>query len=131
MSLAKMITMGQNLKMIRREFGQVSFSETYGGYFCATGKKYDEDLQREPSLSPLRGFLFMYGMAFMIASPAVPIYLVDVLQLSYSPISIAKGLVFYTATILLLRSWEGFTEQATPQSSADIYFCFCFSIRCP
>jgi hypothetical protein len=45
-------------------------------------------------------YFFMYGMAFMIASPAVPIFLVEDLKLSYSPISIAKGLVFYTATIL-------------------------------
>lgn len=45
-------------------------------------------------------FIFLYGMAFMIASPAVPIFLVQYLNLEYTPISIAKGLVFYTATIL-------------------------------
>ncbi|MBS1516645.1 MAG: hypothetical protein JSS91_01005 [Bacteroidetes bacterium] len=45
-------------------------------------------------------FFFLYGVAFMIASPAVPIFLVDTLKLDYAPISVAKGLVFYTATIL-------------------------------
>ena len=45
-------------------------------------------------------FFFLYGVAFMIASPAVPIFLVETLKLDYSPISIAKGLVFYTSTIL-------------------------------
>lgn len=45
-------------------------------------------------------YFFLYGMAFMIASPAVPIFLVQYLNLEYAPISIAKGLVFYTATIL-------------------------------
>ncbi len=45
-------------------------------------------------------YFFLYGMAFMIASPAVPIFLVQTLKLDYAPISIAKGLVFYTATIL-------------------------------
>ncbi len=43
---------------------------------------------------------FLYGMAFMIASPAVPIFLVENLKLDYAPISVGKGLVFYTATIL-------------------------------
>lgn len=45
-------------------------------------------------------YFFLYGMAFMIASPAVPIFLVQYLNLEYAPISIAKGLVFYTATII-------------------------------
>lgn len=45
-------------------------------------------------------YFFLYGVAFMIASPAVPIFLVEVLKLDYSPISIAKGLVFYSSTIL-------------------------------
>lgn len=43
---------------------------------------------------------FLYGMAFMIASPAVPIFLVQTLKLDYAPISIAKGLVFYASTII-------------------------------
>ena len=36
----------------------------------------------------------------MIASPAIPIFLVQTLELDYSSISVAKGLVFYSATIL-------------------------------
>ncbi len=52
---------------------------------------------------PFRRFernFFIYGLAFMIASPAVPIFLVQTLNLDYAPISIARGLVFYSATIL-------------------------------
>lgn len=45
-------------------------------------------------------YFFLYGMAFMIASPAIPIFLVQTLELDYSSISVAKGLVFYSATIL-------------------------------
>lgn len=45
-------------------------------------------------------YFFLYGMAFMIASPAVPIFMVQTLHLDYSSISVARGLVFYTATIL-------------------------------
>lgn len=43
---------------------------------------------------------FIYGMAFMISSPAIPVFLVDGLQLDYTPISLAKGLIFHTALII-------------------------------
>jgi hypothetical protein len=43
---------------------------------------------------------FLYGMAFMVISPAIPVYLVDGLHLSYTPISFAKGLVFHSALII-------------------------------
>jgi len=45
-------------------------------------------------------YFFLYGMAFMIASPAVPIFMVQTLHLDYSSISIAKGLIFYSSTII-------------------------------
>lgn len=43
---------------------------------------------------------FIYGMAFMIASPAIPVFLVDGLQLAYTPISLAKGLIYHSALII-------------------------------
>lgn len=43
---------------------------------------------------------FVYGMAFMISSPAVPVFLVDGLHLAYTPISFAKGLIFHSALII-------------------------------
>jgi hypothetical protein len=100
-SLAKMIKMGQKLELIPK-----------GGIKSSLNFELFKDILVLPVKNMLKIFrdnkpffrfeilFFLYGMAFMIASPAVPIYLVEVLQLSYSPISIAKGLVFYTATIL-------------------------------
>jgi hypothetical protein len=46
-------------------------------------------------------YFFLYGMAFMVISPVIPVFLVDDLKLSYSPISFAKGLIFHTALILV------------------------------
>lgn len=43
---------------------------------------------------------FVYGMAFMISSPAIPVFLVDGLDLAYTPISFAKGLIFHSALII-------------------------------
>lgn len=45
-------------------------------------------------------YFFLYGMAFMVLSPVIPVFLVDDLKLSYSPISVAKGLVFHSALII-------------------------------
>jgi hypothetical protein len=45
-------------------------------------------------------YFFLYGMAFMVISPVIPVFLVDNLKLSYSPISFAKGMIFHTALIL-------------------------------
>lgn len=45
-------------------------------------------------------YFFLYGMAFMVLSPVIPVFLVDDLKLSYSPISFAKGLIFHSALII-------------------------------
>jgi MFS family permease len=45
-------------------------------------------------------YFFLYGMAFMVIMPAIPIFVVDILNLSYTPISIAKGFLFNFALIL-------------------------------
>jgi len=45
-------------------------------------------------------YFFLYGMAFMVISPVIPVFLVDDLKLSYAPISFAKGLIFHSALII-------------------------------
>jgi hypothetical protein len=45
-------------------------------------------------------FFFLYGMAFMVISPAIPIYLVDYIKMDYTEISFARGLLFHSALIL-------------------------------
>lgn len=45
-------------------------------------------------------FFFLYGMAFMVISPAIPIYLVDYIKMDYTEISFARGFLFHSALIL-------------------------------
>jgi hypothetical protein len=45
-------------------------------------------------------YFFLYGMAFMVILPSLPIYLVDDMKMSYSSISIAKGLIFNSTLII-------------------------------
>ena len=45
-------------------------------------------------------YFFLYGMAFLTITPAIPVFLVDNLKLGYAPISLAKGLLFNSALII-------------------------------
>jgi len=38
---------------------------------------------------------FIYGVAFLILGPVIPIFMVDVLNMSYTEISIARGIIAY------------------------------------
>ena len=108
-----MITMGQNLKMIPPGIPGKSLSlKLMEDIFVLPVRNMMRIFKENRPFLRFEVFFFMYGMAFMIASPAVPIYLEEVLQLSYSPISIAKGLVFYTATILFTAFQHGKIERA-------------------
>ncbi len=100
-NLAKMISMGKKLE----EYSKIKFKGI-------VTTRLIKDILVLPVRNLIRIFkdnkpfyrfelyFFLYGVAFMITSPAVPIFLVQTLNLDYAPISIAKGLVFYTATIL-------------------------------
>ena len=90
--------------------------DDYSGRGKAGKTKLDYRLIKDIAVLPLRNtlrifkvnpaflkfeiYFFLYGMAFMVLSPVIPVYLVDDLQLAYSPISFAKGLVFHSALII-------------------------------
>ena len=48
----------------------------------------------------------IYGLAFMILQPVLPIFLVDEIHVQYSQAAMARGLIFY-GTIALLSPWFG------------------------
>jgi hypothetical protein len=77
-----------------------------------------------PAFMRFEAYFFLYGMAFMILSPVIPVFLVDDLQLSYSPISFAKGMVFHTALILFTPLMGKYHGTGNPNK-----FCgFVFSV---
>jgi hypothetical protein len=67
-------------------------------------------------------YFFLYGMAFMVITPAVPVFLVDTLKLSYEPISIAKGLVFHSTLILFTPIMGRFHGTGNPERFSGIMF---------
>lgn len=64
------------------------------------GKALIRILKSNPAFLRFEAYFFLYGMAFMVLSPVIPVFLVDNLNLSYTPISIAKGLVFQSTLII-------------------------------
>jgi hypothetical protein len=57
---------------------------------------------------------FIYGSALMILSPVIPIYLVQTLNLGYTPISNARGFVFHSAIILFTPLMGMFERKLKP-----------------
>jgi hypothetical protein len=57
-------------------------------------------LKTNPEFLRFEAYFFLYGIAYLVLTPVVPVYLVDNLGLSYSPISFARGLLFHTALII-------------------------------
>lgn len=99
-NLAKMIKMGQTIDEIKNKFTGKFSLKLFKDILILPVRNLLRIFKENKSFLRFETYFFLYGVAFMIASPAVPIFLVQTLNLDYAPISIAKGLVFYTATIL-------------------------------
>lgn len=98
--LAKMISMGRVFSRIHtKTFSWLNF-RLFRDIAVLPVRNMLKIFRENRSFLRFETYFFLYGIAFMTASPAVPIFLVDNLKLDYSPISVAKGLVFYSATIL-------------------------------
>lgn len=100
-NLAKMIKMGKlNVEHSKNKFTGVISTRLFKDIIILPVRNLIKIFKENKPFLRFETYFFLYGMAFMIASPAVPIFMVQTLKLDYAPISIAKGLVFYTATIL-------------------------------
>jgi hypothetical protein len=67
-------------------------------------------------------YFFLYGMAFMILTPVVPVFLVDNLHLSYAPISFAKGLIFHSALIVFTPLMGRYHGKGSPARFCGFVF---------
>lgn len=58
-------------------------------------------LREHPKFALFERNFFMYGFAFLMLQPVLPVYLVEVVKLNYTQVSLAKGIFFYSSFILL------------------------------
>ena len=124
-SLARMITLSM---------------DDYSGRAKKVKAHYNFRLLKDIAILPLRNtarifrenkpflrfeaYFFLYGMAFMVLSPVIPVFLVDDLKLSYSPISFARGLIFHSALIIFTPLMGRFHGIGNPTKFCGYVFSF-------
>lgn len=86
----------------------------YKDIILLPGRGLVRTLKCNPAFFRFEAFFFLYGMAFMVLSPVIPVFLVDNLHLAYTPISIAKGLVFQTTLIVFTPLMGKFHGKGSP-----------------
>jgi len=79
-------------------------------------------LKRRPDFLRFQGAFMLYGIAFMMTLPVVPLYLVDDLSLSYLTIGYARGSTFQIVLILLIPLFGKWFDKSTPHRIAAIVF---------
>jgi len=67
-------------------------------------------------------YFFIYGIAFIMLTPVIPVFLVDVLKLNYFPISLAKGLIFHSAFIIFTPIMGIYYKNKIPTSYCGYMF---------
>ena len=64
----------------------------------------------------------LYGIAFLMILPVVPIFLVDDLALDYKTIGLAKGTVFQVIMILGIPLFGRWFDRSTPHRTSAVSF---------
>ena len=64
----------------------------------------------------------LYGMAYMMMAPLIPIYLVDRLKVSYSQASFCKVVIYYTMMVICSWIWGRFSAKMHPAGVAALGF---------
>ena len=100
-SLAKMISLSMDDDRSPSEKITSSFSMKLAGDIIVLPLRNTVRIfKQNKGFMRFESYFFLYGMAFMVISPALPIYLVDYIKMDYSQISFARGLIFNSALIL-------------------------------
>jgi hypothetical protein len=99
-NLAKMISLSiDDFKSPPARKGTFSFN-LLKDIIALPARNTSRILRQNKGFMKFETYFFLYGMAFMVISPALPIYLVDYIKMDYSQISLARGLIFNSALIL-------------------------------
>ncbi len=84
-------------------------------------------LKRRKDFLRFEAAFMLYGIAFMISLPVIPLYLVDDLQLSYGQIGIARGTVPQLLMILSIPLCGRLFDRSTPHRMAvSVFFLLSF-----
>lgn len=79
-------------------------------------------LKRRKDFLRFEGAFMLYGIAFMMTLPVIPLYLVDDLGFSYSEIGLARGTIPQLVMILFIPFFGRIFDMTTPHRLATIIF---------
>ncbi len=79
-------------------------------------------LKRRPDFMRFEGAFMIYGVAFMMSLPVVPIYLVDDLLLDYEQIGWARGTVYSLVMMAGVPLFGQWFDKSTPHKFGAISF---------
>lgn len=79
-------------------------------------------LKRRPDFLRFEAAFMLYGIAFMMTLPVVPIFLVDDLALTYTTIGVAKGTIFSVVMIIAVPLFGRLFDRSTPHRLAVVMF---------
>jgi len=79
-------------------------------------------LKRRPDFLRFENAFMVYGAAFMMTLPVVPIFLVDDLQLSYSEIGMTRGAAFQLIMLAGIPFFGRIFDRSTPHRMSAIAF---------
>ncbi len=79
-------------------------------------------LKRRPDFMRFEGSFMVYGVAFMMTLPVLPIYLVDDLMLDYGQIGLARGTVYSIIMIAGVPLFGRWFDKTTPHRFGAISF---------
>jgi MFS family permease len=81
-----------------------------------------ELLKRRPDFFRFEVAFMIYGIAFLMLTPVVPLFLVDDLKLGYDAIGFAKGTMFQLVMIIGIPLFGNWFDKTTPHRLTAIVF---------
>ncbi len=85
-------------------------------------KKAAALLKRRPDYFRFEAAFMLYGIAFMMTMPVIPLYLVEDLKLDYGPIGIARGMIFSFSQAFSIPLFGRWFDRSTPHRMAVVTF---------
>ncbi|NQU06190.1 MAG: MFS transporter [Calditrichaeota bacterium] len=79
-------------------------------------------LKRRPDFLRFEAAFMIYGIAFMMTLPVIPLFLVDDLKFDYGTIGIVRGMIPQLVMIMAIPIIGRFFDRSTPHRMAVVFF---------
>jgi hypothetical protein len=84
--------------------------------------EFVELLRKDRAFARFENFFFMYGFAFMLLSPVVPVFMVDRAHMRYEQTQLASAVLFQIGMLVLPRAWGKLMDGRGPIKMCGVIF---------